>query len=108
MRLRRIRNRRVMGGCRELGHHQEMRARTEKRRLRLGRTGCEEDRITGRRVIPALKDVREPACDAFDAEDLKALEPGVRGFLGQLRGVMEVGGREPLWPSVWVPMLAVK
>jgi hypothetical protein len=63
-----------------------MRARTKKRRLRLDRTSCEQDLVTGRSVIPVFKDVWEPASDAFDAEDLKALEPGVRGFLGQLDG----------------------
>lgn len=83
-------------------------ARAEKRRLGLGRTCCEQDLLTGCWIIPVFEDVWEPARYALHAEHFEALESGVGSFIGQLRGMVEVGGREPVGRLVWVPMLAVE
>ena len=87
--------------------HEEVRARADQRRLGLHGPSCKEDRVSTSGVVPAFEEVTEPGCDAFNTNDLNAVQPSRACLLRKLGWVVEVRGREPVRYLGRVPMLTV-
>ena len=86
---------------------EKMRAEPKQRRLSLDHAGRPQDQLPIRGVLPALAEMRKPARQALDPDQLDHLQVGVFEFDPQLVGVMEVGGGEPVRPAVWIAVLAL-
>jgi hypothetical protein len=84
-----------------------MGAEPKQRRLGLHDAGGPQDQLPILGVLPAPAELREPARQALDPDDLEDLEVGVLDLGPELLGMVEEGGREPVRPALRVAVLAL-
>jgi hypothetical protein len=78
-------------------------AHNDKGRFPFGRPDSEQDLFADARILPGIR--KEPA-GTLDPEHDFELEAGVTELLGELVGVVELRGGEPLDPAIGVAVLA--
>jgi hypothetical protein len=91
------------GSC----NREKMCAEPKQRRLSLDHAGRPHDQLPIRGVVPTLAEMREPARQALDPDELDNLQVGVLKLGSQLVRMVEVRGGEPVRPALRIAVLTL-